>query len=99
MSLSSTSVTMCSYPNVGGLGDARGNAEAPRGVAQFEMPPPDWACEFLSPETRQVDTGDKQKIYVGERGELPVAPSTRAMRRLEAFQLREGRLEADCRAG
>ena len=51
---------------------------------------PDWACEVLSPATRALDRGAKQRIYAREgAGHLWfVDPDAQT---LEAFELREGR--------
>uniref|UniRef100_UPI003B00EA70 Uma2 family endonuclease n=1 Tax=Ruegeria sp. TaxID=1879320 RepID=UPI003B00EA70 len=51
---------------------------------------PDWACEVLSPSTRQIDLGPKRNIYAREGvGYLWfVDPDGRT---LEAFELKDGK--------
>ncbi len=50
---------------------------------------PDWACEVLSPSTRQIDLGPKRNIYAREGVSWLwlVDPEART---LEAFRLHEG---------
>ncbi len=57
-------------------------------AAFFELAP-DWACEVLSPSTRQTDVTDKREIYAREGVSHLwfVDPDART---LEAFQLKEG---------
>lgn len=51
---------------------------------------PDWACEVLSPATRALDRGEKQKIYARKRVSHLwfVDPDAQT---LEAFELRDSR--------
>ena len=66
--------------------------------APFFAIAPDWACEVLSPATRQVDLGPKRAIYAREGvGHLwLVDPDART---LEAFRLNEGPVVPDRLAG
>jgi Uma2 family endonuclease len=58
-------------------------------TAFFETPP-DWVCEFLSSSTENTDRGPKRRIYAtyGVAYMWFVDP---VARRLEAFELRDGR--------
>jgi Uma2 family endonuclease len=50
---------------------------------------PDWACEVLSPGTRQLDLTDKRRLYA-EAGVAHLWLVDPAARTLEAFALRDG---------
>src|ERR671919_2285859 len=56
-------------------------------AAYFELPP-DWACEILSPSTRQIDLTEKRDIY-GAAGVGHLWLVDPRARTLEAFELRE----------
>ena len=51
--------------------------------------PPDWACEVLSPSTRQIDLGPKREIYARE-GVCCLWFVDPDARTLEAFRLHKG---------
>ncbi len=56
--------------------------------ADFD-PPPDWACEVLSPSTRRIDPSEKRTIYARE-GVSHLWFIDPDAKTLEAFELRSG---------